>query len=129
MQNKWSAFIIPGILLLSSLSYGQTIKSIEIENSTGGLVISKLTNTQRNQIVNPPAGLMILNTDSGCINYFTPPKWRQLCGDSTLNCNITADCPPGYTCQGLKCIISGGTPCETEEQCPPGMSCVGGFCQ
>lgn len=61
-----------------------------------GLLIPRLTATQRNAISNPSFGLMIMNTTTGCLNIWTGASWKQVCGD----CDFT---PPAAGNNGPIC--------------------------
>lgn len=44
---------------------------LELSSITRGLVLSRMTTTQRNAIVNPTAGLVIYNTTTNKVNVYT----------------------------------------------------------
>src|SRR5439155_15818652 len=43
---------------------------LQLDSTTSGLLLPRLTTTQRNLINSPAAGLMIYNTDSALVNYY-----------------------------------------------------------
>ena len=66
-------------MLLTALSYAQvgintntpdTSSALEIESTTGGILIPRMTETQRDAIVSPASGLMIYQTDEVSGFYF-----------------------------------------------------------
>ncbi len=40
-------------------------------------------------------------------------------------CDITSDCPPGYSCVGGICVL---LPCQDDVDCDTGLVCFNGFC-
>ncbi len=54
---------------------------LEVKSDTKGLLPPRMTTTQRTDIVNPAAGLMIYNTDTKCINFYTGTAWFETCGE------------------------------------------------
>ena len=66
---------------------------LELESSSKGFLPPRLTNDQRNAITNPPTGLLIYNTDEGClqINKGVPatPDWICI-GEAGVT--VTIDC-------------------------------------
>lgn len=68
---------------------------LEITSNAKGLLIPRLSRSERNAIVNPANGLLIFNTTTNCINYYEGNvlKWLSLCGTydpaqfDLLNCN------------------------------------------
>jgi len=117
------------LLLLSIQGSSQANPVMQLDGTDGGLVLNRLTNLQRNAIVNPISGLIIYNVDTGCLNYYSQSKWYATCGIEIETCTSNGDCPPGKICNNGVCVEdSSGRPCETEEQCPDGFACVDGFC-
>ena len=48
---------------------------LELSSTNKGLLIPRMTTTQRDGIANPEAGLMIINLDCKCINVFSGTSW------------------------------------------------------
>ncbi|MFH2141612.1 MAG: hypothetical protein ABIJ97_04260 [Bacteroidota bacterium] len=48
-----------------------------------GLLIPRLTTTQRDAISNPAEALLIFNTDTKCVNIYKSGAWWELCGICT----------------------------------------------
>ncbi|TWP29125.1 hypothetical protein ETU08_04160 [Apibacter muscae] len=72
---------------------------LEIASSSKGILIPRLTNSERNTINDPANGLIIFNTTTNCLNYFSTDanKWLSLCGDfGPANLNlVNCDSPTG----------------------------------
>lgn len=119
-------FVFAGLLLISATiqvarSQGVGINGngsaphpsaiLDVQDTTKGLLIPRLSETQRNAIANPANGLIILNTTTGCLNLWDGSNWRQscfpcgftpaitgstqLCAGNSLNLSVNA--PPGST--------------------------------
>ena len=67
------------LMLLTALSYAQVgintntpdaSSALEIESTTGGILIPRMTETQRDAIASPASGLMIYQTDQDFGFYF-----------------------------------------------------------
>ena len=67
------------LMLFTALSYAQVgintntpdaSSALEIESTTGGILIPRMTETQRDAIVSPASGLMIYQTDEISGFYF-----------------------------------------------------------
>lgn len=53
--------------------------ALEVQSSQQGFLPPRMTSSQRDNISNPATGLMIYNTDNGCLNLFNGNLWEQLC--------------------------------------------------
>lgn len=53
---------------------------LDVSSTTQGVLISRMTSSQRDAIVNPAQGLMILNLDDKCIDVYTGSYWTKNCG-------------------------------------------------
>src|SRR5687767_4578827 len=86
---------------------------LDVSSSNKGLLVPRMTTTERNAISNPAFGLMIFNTSTSCFNMWSGASWKQWCGEcdftapvvgnnspicegATLNLNST-NMPPGAT--------------------------------
>jgi hypothetical protein len=58
---------------------------LEVKSTDKGILFPRLTNAQRDAIVNPPNGLHIFNTDQRCLNYYDSvfQVWNCYCVDDT----------------------------------------------
>ncbi|MEI6765894.1 MAG: PKD domain-containing protein [Bacteroidota bacterium] len=54
---------------------------LDVDFINKGVLLPRLTDVQRNAIVNPAEGLQIFNITSGCVNYYHNGLWYQLCGN------------------------------------------------
>ena len=93
-------------LLLPTISFGQGVginstgnapnssAMLDIDvsalaaNDKKGLLIPRITTTERNAIPSPSAGLMIYNTTTGKINFFNGAYWREI--DNTISSSTVA---------------------------------------
>ena len=66
---------------------------LNVTSTTKGVLIPRLTKTERDAILTPSQGLLIYNTTSNCLNYFTEiAGWLSMCGsyepaEFVLDCN------------------------------------------
>jgi uncharacterized protein (TIGR02145 family) len=65
---------------------------LDITSTSRGLLLPRMTTTQRNAIASPVAGLMIYNTTSNCMNLFNGAGWNELCGTATQGLITTINC-------------------------------------
>ena len=56
---------------------------LEVDFTDKGLLLPRLTTTQRNSIANPAVGLVIYNTSNQCVESYFQAGWRSL----ECNCN------------------------------------------
>lgn len=56
---------------------------LDLQSSSKGLLPPRLTESERNAIENPVAGLTIFNTTSNCTNVYNGSNWFELCGTCT----------------------------------------------
>ena len=61
---------------------------LDLQSTTKGFLMPRMTSAQRNTIANPAVGLMVFNTDSNAIQIntgtITAPIWEQTLTDSTI---------------------------------------------
>jgi len=67
---------------------------VDITSTTKGLLIPRMNTTQRNAIVAPVAGLIILNLDDQCLDIFDGANWIKNCG---MKITGTETMPPAWT--------------------------------
>lgn len=70
--NGNKKFLIMETTQLMSVPYAQ------FSGFTAGMIT--MTNEERNALQNPPAGMQIYNSTSGCLNYFDGIYWFEVCG-------------------------------------------------
>ncbi|NTW31106.1 MAG: collagen-like protein [Bacteroidetes bacterium] len=71
---------------------------LDVSGTTGGVLINRMTETQRNDISSPALGLLIFNTTTNCLNMWTGASWKQSCFDCDFNAPISGN--NGPICQG-----------------------------
>lgn len=54
---------------------------IDVTSTDKGALIPRMTDAQRNAIVNPAEGLLIFNTISKCFNVYKSGAWFEICGN------------------------------------------------
>ncbi|CCG54651.1 Putative hemagglutinin-related protein precursor [Flavobacterium indicum GPTSA100-9 = DSM 17447] len=61
---------------------------LELNSTSQGLLITRLTSAQRDAIISPANGLIIYNTSINCFQYYKNFSWFSLCDAtvSSLNC-------------------------------------------
>ena len=91
LTNRKSAVLLAGLIILMSLtgyrahaqSMGISSSSItpdassilEIRTTTKGLLIPRMTTTERDAISSPATGLMVFNTTTGKFNFYSGTAW------------------------------------------------------
>jgi Chaperone of endosialidase len=53
---------------------------LDVSSTTKGMLMPRMSTTQRNAIVSPAQGLTILNTDDKCIDIYDGTNWIKNCG-------------------------------------------------
>lgn len=87
MKHILSFFLLIAITVQShaqGVGIGTTTPNVsallEIQSTTKGLLLPRLTSVQRDQIASPVQGLTIYNTTYNCIDYYTGNVWLSICG-------------------------------------------------
>jgi len=70
---------------------------LELQSLKQGFLLPRLTTAQRDSIVSPAQGLIVLNTGTGCLNMFFANGWRQAC----FNCGFP---DPNISVSGNACL-------------------------
>ena len=78
------------VMLSGQVLVGSGSAALDIQSSTGGMLLPRLTTTERNNISGPAAGLMIFNTNTLCIEVnhgsSSSPEWTQVqCRNSSIS--------------------------------------------
>ncbi|MEP7165433.1 MAG: DUF1566 domain-containing protein [Ferruginibacter sp.] len=89
-MKKLSSFLILILFIASaqsqSVGIGTTTPDasaqLEISSTTKGLLLPRLSKSQRDAVVGPVEGLMIYNTTSKLLNYFDGVGWRNADGSN-----------------------------------------------
>jgi len=72
--------------------------SLDVSGTTKGVLINRMTQTQRDAISNPALGLQIFNTTTNCINMWVGNTWKQSCFDCDFSAPVAGN--NGPVCQG-----------------------------
>jgi PKD repeat protein len=70
---------------------------LDVNDSTRGVLVSRMTDVQRNSIQNPADGLLIYNITTHCFNFYKNGNWFELCG------NCIAPAPPQISSNAPLC--------------------------
>jgi uncharacterized protein (TIGR02145 family) len=83
------------ITVLSSTSYSQNSgigtttpdasAALDVYSTSKGVLLPRLTTSEKNAIANPATGLMVYNTDSNCLETYNENTWTNMCCGSTEN--------------------------------------------
>ncbi len=71
---------------------------LDVQSTTSGLLLPRMTTSQRDAIADPAIGLTIFNTETNCIEWYAG-NWYSPCG--TL--------PPSWPTGTVHCILGGTT--------------------
>jgi hypothetical protein len=74
--------------------------ALDVQSVQGGLLLPRLSATERNAIVSPAVGLQIFNTSSECLEIYMPSGWRPVV------CECTQPPPAPSTIQGSAVFCS-----------------------
>jgi PKD repeat protein len=100
-----------GISQLLSQSVGINTPSphpsaaLEVHSTQQGILPPRLTSAERDSIQSPATGLLIYNTDNGCLNLFSGLLWEQIC-PTCLVPVISSIVAPDTLCQGQNLSFS-----------------------
>lgn len=88
-----------------------TSAKVDIESTTQGFLLPRMTSTQRNAIASPALGLQIFNITTNCLNFYSGTTWFETCGSpsstsilTNLNCvgaTITGTLTNGTAASGV----------------------------
>lgn len=81
-----------------------TSAALDITSSTQGLLPPRMTGTQVAAISTPATGLMVLNTTTGCVEYYNGTAWQNV----TCPCTGLTAMPGTITGPGTFCASSTG---------------------
>lgn len=57
---------------------------LDLNSNSGGLLLLRLSVTQRNAIANPKDGLVIFNTTTLCVEFLSNNQWNNLCANNNV---------------------------------------------
>ncbi|MFM7667834.1 MAG: hypothetical protein ACKO7D_06560, partial [Bacteroidota bacterium] len=60
---------------------------LDVSSTTKGMLMPRMTTTQRNAIIGPANGLLVYDTDVNCVMYYstTLASWNSLCAGSSTS--------------------------------------------
>ncbi|MCC6600071.1 MAG: immunoglobulin domain-containing protein [Crocinitomicaceae bacterium] len=93
--------------------------ALDVSSTSKGVLISRMTQSERDNISNPAFGLLIFNTTTSCINMWIGTTWRQMCG----TCDFPDPVPSnnGPICSGQTLNLSASSiPGATYQWTGPG---------
>ena len=70
---------------------------LDLSSTKRGFLLPRLTESQRDAIVNPATGLMIFNTNTKCINLWNGSIWKQNCFECAFTAPIAGN--SGASCE------------------------------
>jgi len=82
---------------------------LDLKSTTGGLLLPRMTNVQRDAIVTPAAGLAVFNTDEEALQIYDGTSWKYLSLGSCVPqqpSSITGNNYPGCNQAGVTYSIS-----------------------
>ena len=68
-----------GVAIANSGSAPDPSAVLDIQSATGGLLVPRMSSTQRNAIVAPVSSLVIFNTTTEQLNFYTSSGWTSVC--------------------------------------------------
>ena len=104
---------------------------LELRSASGGLLLPRLTQTERNTLVSPAPGLVIYNTTSNCLQIFMPQAgWRSwicdcpnsnrsfISGSSSIFSGIPVSFAANIAGASYQWAFPGGTPATSTSANP-----------
>lgn len=87
-----------GVSINNSGSLPDSSAILDVSSTDKGVLIPRMTESQRDSISSPALGLLIFNTTTNCINLWEGASWKQSCFD----CSFQAPVPStnGPICEG-----------------------------
>ena len=113
IMKKNIFFVLMGILFLQeAFSQGVGIGTtqpdpsakLEINSTTQGTLITRMTTAQRNALVAPANGLLIYNTTTNCFNVYVLNTWKQWCPECDFGSAVASG--GGTFCAGSSISLS-----------------------
>src|SRR4051812_45305651 len=68
----------PGVCISTNNSQADNSAMLDIVSNSKGILIPRLTQSDRNLIPSPAFGLMIFNTTTSCLNIWMGATWKQV---------------------------------------------------
>lgn len=97
MKKQLKQFLLLLLILVAQSSQSQIVINtdgslpdssaiLDVQSTTQGLLLPRLTSAQRNAIPNPAAGLIIYNTDTKIIEQYSGTNWTKTNSESITTC-------------------------------------------
>lgn len=105
----------------------ETSAALSMSSTTLGLLMPRMTTTQRDAIVSPATGLEIFNTSTGVFNYYNGSSWVAIAAGGTINAGtqyqLAYYAANGTTLSGLT-LITGSRALQSDSNGLPVASAV-----
>ncbi|HOY30659.1 MAG TPA: hypothetical protein PKW80_02155 [Bacteroidales bacterium] len=98
-----------GVAINASGAAADPSSMLDVKSTSLGVLLPRMTTTERDLIISPAQGLFIYNTTTNCLNYYAS-GWLELCGSCAL-VPTTADAGADQlNVSGTTTTLSGNTP-------------------
>ena len=91
---------------IGSTSFTPDSSAILEIRGTKGLLIPRLSTSERDAIGNPAQSLLIFNTTTNCFETFVNGLWHSMWCDSCSSLNLTTSASPSTICSGNSSILT-----------------------
>ena len=82
----------------------------ELNSTTQGFLPPRMTTVQRDAIATPAVGLVIYNTTSNCLNFYTGANWNETCGSISPTTGGTYPSGSVFCASGPTAIVNVTSP-------------------
>jgi hypothetical protein len=106
----FNTFYGQGVVISAAGGTPDPSSILDVQSTSAGLLLPRLTKTERDAITDPAAGLQIYNTTNDCLQIYTPLRgWTNIvCGSPpsspTLICQDDYDIPAGPNHRDRGCV-------------------------
>ncbi len=80
----WHTSFSQGVSISQSGSPANASAMLDVSSTNSGVLLTRLTTTQRNAVINPAEGLLIYNVTTHSFNYFTQGHWVEIVAGRTV---------------------------------------------
>lgn len=95
-----------GVSINGTGARADTSAMLDVESTVKGVLIPRMSTTQRNSIFLPAVGLHIFNTTSNCDNIYMGAYWKQICGECDFTASVASSNSPLIKTQTLNLIAT-----------------------